>query len=607
MSETAEGRHPTLLRRAAVEAAWAVAAALVSVLGAVLAMRLRPGELFLRWQIGGDDQILHYTLFTSATQAFSFDGNPALGFPDGFNAFFSAQIDVSSAFVISVLALVVRDGILLLNVFYLLTFAAVALTGYLFFRTLRTRPSVAAFVAVLLSLLPYHFLRISSGHAFLANYWAIPLVGIMVLMVAGPRTDPFRAWAQRGRTRRSRILRSVAPGVVLALLVASTGGYYYVFAVLILGTTWAVSTVAGVLSRERLGVLAVSSIPVLALVAFVGLSLFFFSLDFGDRHSPYFTTRIVGESEIYAGKLILLGLPWAGSGLPFASDLLASYVRQSGVMPTTEPPGLSVLASLALLVTLLALPITAISGGRAITATAVGRFFSDARVRILAVATLVALLFYTVTGLGIVVSLVAGPTIRAWSRVSIVIAVLVLGVLALLLDRITAKFAARKVVVAVLAVVAVMDQVSGAVAAVPTGPTSDTEMHAFVARADELLDDGCGVVELPLKSFPDSGKIGALADYDEALPYLATEDGHLRWSYGAVKGTVGWDVWGDVDDPASFARAVAASGACAIYVDTAGFTNDPDGWRADVLAATGDGEPEVTSSSGRWMLFTVPR
>lgn len=607
MRETAEVRHPTLLRRAAVEAAWAVMAALVSVLGAVLALRIRPDALFLRWQIGGDDQILHYTLFTSATQAFPFEGNPALGFPDGFNAYFSAQIDLSSALVISVLALVVRDGIALLNVFYLLTFAAVALTGYLFFRTLRTRPWVAAFVAVLLSLLPYHFFRISAGHAFLANYWAIPLVGVMVLMVAGPSTDPFRAWAQRGRTRLSRILRSVVPGVVLGLLVASTGGYYYVFAVLILGATWAVSTVAGLLSRERLVVLAVSSIPVLALAAFVGLSLFFFSLDFGERHSPYFTTRTVGESESYAGKLILLGLPWAGSGLPFASAVLASYVRQSGVIPTTEPPGLSVLASLALLVTLIALPVTVIAGRRAITATAVGRFFSDARVRILAVATLVSLLFYAATGLGVVVSLVAGPTIRAWSRVSIVIAVLVLGVLALLLERITAKFAARQVVVAVLAVIAVLDQVSGVAATIPIAPTPDTEMRALVARADELLDDGCGVVELPLKSFPDSGKIGKLADYDEALPYLATEDGHLRWSYGAVKGTSGWDVWGDVDDPASFAQAVAASGACAIYVDTAGYTNDPDGWRADVQAATGDNDPEVRSSSGRWMLFAVPR
>ncbi|WP_146084825.1 hypothetical protein [Rathayibacter sp. AY1E2] len=594
-------------RRTLVELGWALVAALVSVVAAVLALGIGPQDLTARWTVGGDDQILHYTLFTSATQAFPFDGNAALGFPDGFNAFFSAQFDVASALAVSVLALVVRDGTTLLNVFYLGTFATVAVTGYVFFRALRTRPWVAAFSAVLLSLLPYHFLRIGFGHAFLANYWAIPLLGVMVLMVAGPRTDPLRAWSERGATRRSRVLRSVVPGVVLGLLVASTGGYYYVFAVLVLGATWAVSTAAGLLSRERLRVLAVSSVPILALGVFVGLSLLLLSLDFGERYSPYFTSRTVGESEAYAGKLVLLGLPWSGTGLPQGYGLLNTYAGQSGVAPTTEPPGFSILASVALLITLVALPITALGGGRALRATAVGRFFSDARVRVLAVATLAALLFYTVTGLGVVVSLVAGPTIRAWARMSIVIAVLVLGVLALLLDRITARGGVRILVAALLAAVAVVDQLAGVSAAVPIAPTDDSEMRSFVSEADAQLDDGCGVVELPLKSFPDSGRIGALADYDEALPYLATEEGRLRWSYGAVEGTYGWDVWGDVDDPAEFADAVAGSGACAVYVDTAGYTDDPDGWRAYVEAATGDVEPEVASASGRWLLFTTRR
>jgi hypothetical protein len=42
-------------------------------------------------------------------------------------------------------------------------------------------------------------------------------------------------------------------------------------------------------------------------------------------------------------------------------------------------------------------------------------------------------------------------------------------------------------------------------------------------------------------------------------------------------------------------------------VDTAGYTDDPDGWRAYVEAATGDVEPEVASVSGRWLLFTTRR
>ncbi len=595
-------RRPRLI----AELAMALGAALVSTVVAALALGITASTIGQRWTAGTDDQILHYTLFTSAAQSFPFATNGNLGFPHGFNAFFSAQFDVSSALVVSVLTVFVDNGVVLLNVFYLLTFAGAAFTGYLFFRALRVRPWVAGFVAVVFSLAPYHFLRVGAGHAFLANYWAIPLVGILVLVVAGKRTDPFRDWAARAATPRGRWLRRGLPVVGLGLAVASSGGYYYVFGVIVVAGVWLLAGLGHLLSGRPVRQWGWPTAGLVALVAFVGIELVLLSLDFGERYEPYFHGRSYGESEKYAGRLLPLILPWQGSGLPKLARLTAAYNDASVTSTTTEPPGLPFVASMAFAALIVALPLLALAGGSRLHATAVGRLVADVRVRVLAAATLWTVLFYAVTGLGIAAAFVAGPTIRAWGRLSIVLALFALGLVAVVLDRVMAsRSRLRWMVAAVLAVVVLFDQVLGVARATPIRPTADAEMSAFVADADALLPDGCGIVQLPLKSFPDSGPVGHMGDYDEALPYLSTPAGRLRWSYGSIGGTRGWDYWGSVTDPTSFAAAVRSSGSCAVYVDTAAYGRS-EKWKPDVAAVTGNrAEPAVTSSSGRFLLFRV--
>ena len=373
-------------RRLLGEAAWALGAALVSMIVAVWALGVTTTNIGQRWTTGSDDQILHYTLFTSATQAFPFATNQNLGFPHGLNAFFSAQFDVSSALVVSLLARLTDNGFLLLNVFYVLTFAGVAVTGYMFFRALRVRPWISALVAVVFSLAPYHFWRLEAGHAFLANYWAIPLIGILVLVVAGERTDPFRAWATRAPTLRGRRLRRGVPIVCLALAVASSGGYYYVFGVIVVGGVWLLACLSSVLSRHPLRRLTWPTVAILSLGVFVGIELLVLSLGFGERYAPYFAGRSDVESELYAGRLTPLLLPWQGTGLPWLGTLTADYTKGSLTSRTTEPPGLPFVASIALVALIVVLPVLALAGGSRLRATAVGRLVADRRVRVLATA-----------------------------------------------------------------------------------------------------------------------------------------------------------------------------------------------------------------------------
>lgn len=593
--------------RPLLEAGVAIAVAVVSVALAIVALRISAADLVERWQTGGDDQILHYMLFTSATDAFPFAVNPEVGFPDGLNVFFSAQFDVSTALLVSALGLLIPNGILLLNVFYLVTFALVGISGYGFFRALRMRRLTAAVFAVILNLAPYHLTRVRDGHAFLASFWAIPLIGILILIVAGPSTDPFRAWVERAITRRSRILRSLLPPAILGLLVASSGAYYFVFGVIVVGGVWAAATVSRLVRRRARGEHLVPTAGIGFLGLFVVIELAILSQNFGERYAPYFQSRSVQEAEYYGGKLLSLILPWPGSDLPVLSEFSARYQAETGVIATTEAPGAPVIASAGVIAILLILLVLAFSSTTALRVTAVGRAITDDRVRVLSAAFLWTFLFYIVSGFGMLVALLVGPQIRAWSRLSIVLIVLALGVVGVLVDSITSRFKARTVVLALLAVVAIFDQVTGAATAVQLRPTDDSEMKQFVAESDEALPDGCGVAQLPVKSFPDSKTIGDLNDYDEALPYLFTEDDSLRWSYGAVGGTYGWDVWKDsAASPESYRETIEQTQACAVQIDLNGYTQNVDGWKPLVEAVAGTDVPDVVSSSGRYILFVVP-
>jgi hypothetical protein len=77
------------------------------------------------------------------------------------------------------------------NIFFVLTFAAVAVSMLLVLRALGISRGVAAVIALLYTFLPYHFAR-GVPHLFLSAYWVVPLAGYLVLRTAS-RRPPFVA------------------------------------------------------------------------------------------------------------------------------------------------------------------------------------------------------------------------------------------------------------------------------------------------------------------------------------------------------------------------------------------------------------------------------
>jgi hypothetical protein len=593
------------------ELLWAIATGLVSLFVSCAVLGINFLTISMRWQTNeADDHTQHYMIAKTITDSPFLGPNSRMGFPTTENLFFAPNWDPASAIVLRFEALFTSNGILILNIYNVIGFFSIGFAAYFFFRALRVRRWIAIVFALVLSFAPYEYQRISFGHAFVANYWAVPLLGILILSVAGPRTDPFERWINASATVRMRRTRRLLPLVFLTLMVSLSLSYYFVFAVIILVGILAARLIGAMIERLRPRLLLWPIVTVGMLILFIAIQLGTLSLNFNDRYAKYFGQRSPIESEVQAGKITTLLLPWTGSGFHFLANLTKKYIDTSPVSIYAEPPGTPIVAAIAMVLTVVFILVRLLRTGNSTEPlTALGRFMRDPRATVLSFAFLWGLLFFTVSGLGVIFALVVSPEIRSWARMSIVLITVSLGFLAILVDTAFPRLRAALPVVGVIAIIAIVDQLAGVPTAVSIQATTDSSLRHFVATAENKLADNCGVVQLPLKGFPATGPIGAMSDYNQALPYILSTKDTLRWSYGAVLGTKDALFWSGITSKTQFAAAVRKSGACAIEVDKFGYDTKQAAaqWKSWVDSVANSKHPLIVSSDSdhRYLLFKV--
>ncbi|NQX11124.1 hypothetical protein HQQ80_05760 [Microbacteriaceae bacterium VKM Ac-2855] len=590
----------------------AAAVGLLSMVAGVLSLRISPTDLTQRWTSGATgDMALHYLVAASARDGSLFSPNSALGFPTNQNMFFAPMFDFASAAMLSVEALFVSDPVVMLNVYQVLGFFFTGFAGYALFRALRVRMSLRIVFALVFSLMPYHFERVALGHAFVANYWGVALLGILILMSAGAPVDPLAGWVARGRSAAARRARRILPIVTMTFLLSLTNSYYFVFACIVLGGVLLFRAIALLIERRGLRELLLPAATLATLVGFIGVQLAALSLNFDDRYEKYFSERLATASEQHAGKLTSLLLPWPGTGVAPLADLAREYQKTTIISPTAEPTGTPLLASIAMLLILIFL-LARVFATRQQPTTAMGRFLVDGRATLISVAFLWSLMFFLVGGLGFIFAALISPEIRSWVRFSVILSTLALMFLAVLIDTLPHRRSASVAAAFAVCTIAFVDQISGASAAAALQPSDDAPLRAAVAEANQSFDPGCGIVQLPFKGFPESGAIKSMGDYDEALPYIFSDTNTLRWSYGAVSGTYSADFWkasetSFIETPDAFAQAVRASEACGILVDQFAYDGDATVWAPLVDSVSDSTTPVVESRdpAHRYLFFKV--
>ncbi|MEX1008176.1 MAG: hypothetical protein WD271_10085 [Acidimicrobiia bacterium] len=472
--------------------------------------------------------------------------NPDLGAPFDQQLFdFPVGLDNLNLVGLKVLGTVTGSVGATVNIFYVLTFLAVAVSMLLVLRALGVSRGVAAVVALLYSYLPYHFAR-GVPHLFLSAYWVVPLAGYLVLRVVSAR-PPFVAERDDGSGWRVRLGdRSGLLWLLACVVTASSGAYYAGFTLLLL----VVLALVDFIARRRRQVLVSGAIAVAA-IAVVGLFNLAPTLVYTVVHGQDTAVvhRSASETEFEGLKLAQLALPVERHRVEALADVQAQSTKKT---PTTSERGqqLGIIGAVGFAGVLVALLVNIRrdrrsdpEGAAANDADAAGPVPPPAdAIRSMGVLTVTAIVMGVISGFSLLVFGIGIRELRSWNRISVFLAFFAFTAVAYGLDWICRRVPDRPWRVPVVAlglgvilVFGILDQVSPA--AIPDYDATAARWvsdAAFVARVERALPAGAAVFELPYRYFPEAPLTGNLGPYDLVRGYVHSDS--LRWSWGGVLG-----------------------------------------------------------------------
>lgn len=528
--------------------------------------------------------------------------NPHLGWPFGQNlADFPEGADNLNWFLLAAGQFLTGSAFTAMNLFYLASFGAVAGMAHAVLRLLGVRMSLAAATSLLFAFLPYHFAR-NEVHLQLSMYFMVPVAVLIALLMLSDdppltqRTDD-GGWRFAWRSRRTwLVLASVA-------LLASGGAYYFAFSLLL----FAAAAVARALSGGGWRPIAACSVLIV-----VGAGVFALNV------APSIVERIrhgtpvgVGirtptETELYGLRISQLYAPREDHRI----DALARLADDSRgtIVPSENGQQLGVIGAGGLSLIVVLFVISALmrsSGGWRGRPT--GRLLVG-----LGFLAVISMLVGAISSYSLLLSAVGLREIRAWNRITVVIAFCALAAVAVVADRLvvwlearrpsSARFAAAGIAVVLLAV-GLFDQTSPAdrpdYEGIHRRFTSDETFFRTVA---DRLPAGTPVFELPHVPFPEVGPVHRTAAYDQARGFLF--EPQLAWSFGFIRGRHPEYPLAFEGRPAQdWLTDLVAVGFRGLVIDRHGYADGAVALQEEVAAVLD--QPIVESRDGRYGFFDL--
>jgi phosphoglycerol transferase len=576
-------------RRPPAELLWVLATALVATVVAIVDLKLWKMDPHVPIFSPAGDASYYLATIKDVVEHGWFWHNPDLGAPVGQANFdFPAPFgDFAHYLIVSVLALVLNDPVLVFNAFFLLCFPLIAVVAYAVMRDLGADRVAALVCGVLFAFLPYHLLR-NESHLFLTSYYAIPLIVWLAVTLAEGR-----ALIDRAAKRRTLLV------VVVCLVAGAASNYYAVFGLCVLGLIVPVAAIA-----RRSWRVALQGAIVIALVGASFLLCHSPAIVYPMTHgaNDSVAQRGPGESELFGLKLAYMVIPRPAHRIGF----LARRGQRYFALTPVRSEGFDSSIGLAALAGLVAAVVVLLSTGLAGVASLRRRRIAGA-----GAVALAAFVVGTIGGISTLIAFEISPQVRAWNRLSLVIAFAALLALALLLSALGGRLRARGrpawiavVAAALVGILGILDQ---------TTPT-DAPAYATVAAAWKVDDDfaqtmqkrlpqGTRVLQLPYMAYPENGTLVGISDYDLFKGYLHTKG--LKWTYGAIHGRPSdWLAQHPELAPEQLAAAAAATGFGAVYVDRAGFADGGAAVTAALDALTGTGS-SGRSADGRLQFYDL--
>jgi phosphoglycerol transferase len=474
-----------------------------------------------------------------------------------------------------------------INLYFLLTFPLTAVVSMFVLRRFGISNPLAIVTSVLYAILPYHFMR-GEHHLIYASYYLVPLALLLPLwLCTGERL--FRFVGQDGK-RGFGLTRQGAIALAACVLLGIDNAYSALFTAFFI-------VLGGFVGRLRYQhrhapVVSVILLATLLITFTVQLSPNFMYWLRQDSN-PEVATRVPAESERYGLKVAQLLLPVTGHRISAWADLKAKYNREAPLVFENDSASLGLIGSVGFL---------ALLGGLLFGGSARNRPLFEA----LCVLNISAVAVATIGGFSSLYAFLISPQLRAYNRMSIMIAFLSLFAIALLLDGWLLRRKRILSVVAVgLLVLGLFDQTTAAL--VPDYASLKAEYindQDFVQRIESALPREAMVFQLPYMSFPEHGSLVRMADYDQFRGYLHSH--HLRWSYGAMKGRES-DAWlGSISQrsPAELVDPLIFAGFGGIYVDRFGYSDHAAQLESELAKRAG---VPLVSANGRLAFFDLTR
>ena len=503
--------------------------------------------------------------------------NPAIGAPDGLQMYDFPGLDNAVVVLILLLSIFTRNAMVILNLFYLLTFPLVTLSSFYVLRKFNLSFVPALFCSLLYAFLPYHFLR-NQVHFFLSAYYVVPLAVMVLLWVSAEELSP----------RMRKFIVSVA----ICVLLGSSGIYFpffFCYLLLVAGTI-------GALKFHKLKPLGMALVFVAITCATIAINLspsIIYKYRHGDagvlRRSP-------GEAERYGLKISQLLLPITDHRIN-RLDRLKKFHNQNTVVTENDWTSLGLVGSIGFLVLLAQLLYR-----KEIIPGAQGLLHD------LSVLNIFAVLLGIVGGFAFLFAILVSDGIRSYNRISTFIAFFSLLAVGLGIESIYRRTTKGRsifyLVMAVALIAGFLDQTTPAY--VPNYANTKTEFLSdaeFVNSIEAAVPPEAMIFQLPYAPFPEPPVVHKMLEYDHFRGYLHSKN--LRWSYGTIRNREGDRVQQSVAAlPAQqFVDALAFAGFSGIYLDRHGY-EDGGAAKESELATVIQAKPLI-SRNGRLLFFNL--
>lgn len=530
---------------------------------------------------GGGDALLNMMLVKNMQLTGWMQTTPLLGAPFGQNL---APWPGTTGDLWNLVALKVLSSVLSpaasMNVFYVLSYPVVAAVAYLCLRGVGVSRLFSVPLGVAYALLPYHFLR-NEPHMFLGAYYAVPVACLIAVWVFGAKIDLFR------RPRLWSWREWVALGGAVVLV--GGGIYYAVFALVLLVAAMVLGSIATRTVRPLVAGVVLGAVVVVGL-ALAALPTLLYTGPEG-AGSPV-AGRSYAASEFYGLKITNLILPAFYHRVQELGDLAAA--TGDSLIPGEGTEALGLLGVVGLVAVVLA----------ALLPTDRTAPQWQRRLRTLGMFAIISILVATVAGINSLFALVGFGQVRAWNRMSVVIAFLALAGLGILLDLVLAEIrksrpVVRRPVVGVVVAAAVVgfavfDQTSPDLRPDHAGSAASWDADdAYFGDLQRRYGAGTAVFQLPYVEFPEAPAIAAMPPYDHLRGYLHSD---LAWSYGGVKGQESaWQPRVLAEGTVAALPQLVVAGFDALYVNRNGYDDHGALVESEILGVIGPQTPVVST------------